>query len=156
MKLDDVSVMYIIPALRLLPPKMDSDEAIVMLLTIGLQESRFRYRTQIGGPARSYWQFERGGGVRGVVSHHASAGYIGQVAERLDYELTTDTLHNAMAYDGVLAACMARLLLWTDPYPLPVIDDTDGAWDLYLRVWRPGKPHPDTWRDLHRQAVEHI
>ncbi len=34
----------------------------------------------------------------------------------------------------------ARLLLWTDAKPLPAIGDEQGAWDYYLRNWRPGKP----------------
>ena len=25
------------------------------------------------------------------------------------------------------------------------VDDADGAWECYLRTWRPGKPHPETW-----------
>ena len=43
--------------------KFRSTAADVLLLAIGLQESRFEHRQQIGGPARSFWQFERGGGV---------------------------------------------------------------------------------------------
>ena len=39
----------ILPAvLGMLPAKMDSPEARAMLLTIGLQESRFEHRVQIG------------------------------------------------------------------------------------------------------------
>ena len=45
------------PAAKLLPG-MDSAKARVMLLAIGLQESRFEHRRQIGGPARGFWQFE--------------------------------------------------------------------------------------------------
>lgn len=52
------------PALKLLP-SMDSVRARMMLLAIGLQESRFEHRRQLGnGPARGFWQFESGGGVR--------------------------------------------------------------------------------------------
>ena len=36
-------------ALSLLPDRMASDEAIVMLLAIGLQESRFQHRRQLVG-----------------------------------------------------------------------------------------------------------
>ncbi|MCV6902125.1 MAG: hypothetical protein NTT76_05400, partial [Achromobacter xylosoxidans] len=58
------------PALALLPAGMDTQAAHVMLLAIGLQESRFTHRQQIGGPARGFWQFEKGtrasrGGVWG-------------------------------------------------------------------------------------------
>ncbi|MGL5703631.1 MAG: hypothetical protein ACRCW5_11040, partial [Cetobacterium sp.] len=46
------------PALELLPSKMNSDKAKVMLLAIGLQESRLIHRRQIRGPAKSFLQFE--------------------------------------------------------------------------------------------------
>jgi hypothetical protein len=35
-----------------LPGRFASLEATVLLVAIGLQESRFKYRQQIGGPAR--------------------------------------------------------------------------------------------------------
>ncbi|MFD2404962.1 hypothetical protein [Azorhizophilus paspali] len=38
---------------------MNSLQAETMLLAIGLQEFAFRHRHQIGGPAHSYWMFER-------------------------------------------------------------------------------------------------
>src|SRR5690606_35531315 len=69
MDLDVVVEQAIWPAYALLPSRMDSDRATVMLLAIGLQESRFEHRRQIKGPARGFWQFERGGGVRGVMTH---------------------------------------------------------------------------------------
>src|SRR5690606_27518522 len=62
----------VVPGLELLPSRMDTPKARLMLLAIGLQESRFDHRRQIGGPARGLWQFERGGGVRGVLRHPSS------------------------------------------------------------------------------------
>ena len=47
-------------------------------------------------------------------------------------------VHAALEHDDVLAAAFARLLLWTDPKSLPALNDADGAWQLYLRTWRPG------------------
>ena len=47
----------------------------------------------------------------------------------------------------------ARLLLFTDPKRLPEVGDAKGAWNLYIRTWRPGKPHRGTWNDLYDQAV---
>ena len=44
-------------ALALLPSAMDTPQAHCMLLAIGLQESRFVHRRQIGGPACGFWQF---------------------------------------------------------------------------------------------------
>jgi hypothetical protein len=51
------------PAAKILPT-YDSPKARMMLLVIGLQESRFEHRRQIGGPAVSFWQVEEGGGTR--------------------------------------------------------------------------------------------
>jgi hypothetical protein len=45
-------------------------------------------------------------------------------------------------HDG-LATCFARLLLWTDPQAMPTTQQA--GWDCYMRNWRPGKPHPDSW-----------
>ena len=59
-------------ALLLLPAKMTSPQAEVMLLAIGLQESQFEHRCQLGnGPAKSFWQGEQGGGmVAGLLSYN--------------------------------------------------------------------------------------
>ncbi|MCY1303002.1 hypothetical protein D9M70_526890 [compost metagenome] len=50
----------------------------------------------------------------------------------------------ALEHDDVLAAGFARLLLWSDPKPLPLAGDEQGAFDLYLRTWRPGAYHRGT------------
>lgn len=136
------------PALRELPPRMTSLEALVMLFAIGLQESGFTARRQYGnGPARGFWQFEEGGGVHGVLTHPASRDLaLVAVGERADPWAALET-------DDVLAATFARLLLWTDAKPLPKTDNPWGAWDYYLRTWRPGKPHPETWMGHHAESV---
>ena len=59
----------------------------------------------------------------------------------------------------MLAAGIARLLLWTDPKPLPKRFEPRAeaqAWSYYERVWRPGKPHPETWDDCWRAAVKAV
>ena len=53
----------------------------------------------------------------------------------------------------MLAAAAARLLLFTDPKRLPQLGDEAGAWALYLRVWRPGKPHKRTWPALYARSI---
>jgi len=55
MNLQQVSDQLIDTSMQLLPDRMDSAKARVMLLAIGLQESRFTYTHQIGGPAHGYW-----------------------------------------------------------------------------------------------------
>ena len=142
------------PGLALLPKPMDTDAARVMLLAIGLQESRLIHRRQIGGPARGLWQFERGGGVVGVLRHRASAELAEDVCAQRGVEPTPAKLYEALALDDLLACAIARLLLFTDPRPLPRTDaPAESAWDYYIRNWRPGKPHRRTWDAFHEVAV---
>jgi len=152
--LQTISDTAIEPALDLLPSRMDSAEARVMLLAIGLQESRFLYRKQIKGPARGFWQFERGGGVVGVLNHAATAHHANLICQARGVEPMSTDVYMALEKDDVLAAAFARLLLWTDPYPIP--DEKDAAWALYERTWRPGKPHRQTWDAFFEQAQEFV
>jgi hypothetical protein len=138
------------PALRLLPHEMTSDEARQLLIAIGLQESGFETREQYGGgPARGYWQFEQGteashGGVWGVYLHPASGPSLEYVCARRSVAFDPVEIYETLALDDVLAAAVARLLMFTDPYALPV--DVEPAWHMYAdRTWRPGKPRPDDW-----------
>lgn len=147
-------------ALFMLPPAMTSPQARVMLFAIGLQESRFEHRFQVvqgkpgaKGPARGYWQFERGGGCKGVVNHAASRFWMANLCAARDVPLDAGAIWTAIETDDVLAAGAARLLLFTDPPKLPDVGDVGGAWNLYLRVWRPGKPHPQTWPNLYMDAM---
>ncbi len=144
------------PALALLPAKMDTPAARVQLLAIGLQESRFLHRRQTKGPAMGFWQFERGGGVRGVLSHASTWQAAREVCAARDVEPTASDVYNMLEHDDVLAAAFARLLLWTDPARLPAVGEVNAAWALYLRTWRPGKPHPQTWGGLYAQAVAEV
>lgn len=127
------------PAYALLPAGMRSKEATVMLLAIGLQESDFKHRKQIKGPARSFWQFEFGGGFRGVQLHQATAKYAETLAaERGLANLNPRDQFNQLETDDVYGAGMSRLLLWTDPRALPALNCSDDAFEYYLRNWRPG------------------
>jgi hypothetical protein len=131
------------------------DRARVMMLAITGQEADAQFRRQHGnGPARGLWQFERGGGVAGVLSHRSSARLAAALCEWRGVEASTTAVHPALERDDVLAAGFARLLLWTDAKPLPSLDAEDVAWAYYLRNWRPGKPHPATWPGHWRMARE--
>jgi len=153
MTLKEIIASALNPAFAMLPSKMDTPAARVMSLAIGLQESRFLHRRQIGGPARGFWQFEQGGGVRGVLTHPSSRELAYGVCDEREVAATSRDVYNTLEHDDVLAAAFARLLLWTDPQRLPSLGDVDGAWALYLRTWRPGKPHPDSWPALYAQAL---
>lgn len=141
------------PALRLLPECMTSDEARVMLGTITLQESGLTTRQQHGGPAHGLWQFERGGGVRGVLTHPASKAHARAMCAKRHVSPTVDAVYEAILRDDLLAAGFARLFLWTDPQALPALGDEASAWELYLRVWRPGKPRPTHFAGNYRTAL---
>jgi len=126
-----------------------------MLLAIGLQESRFEHREQIGGPARGFWQFEAGG-VRGVLTHPASRDYAQAVCETRHVAPMAPTVLRRLAVDDLLACAFARLLLYTDPRALPAVGKGGEAWAYYLRNWRPGKPRARSWNGFYAQAVEAV
>lgn len=146
------------PALAILPAAMDTPQARVMVLAICLQESGLIHRRQMGnGPARGFPQFELGtrqsrGGVWGVYLHDASRFWLEQLCASRGVQFLPESIWRALETDDVLAAGVARLLLFTDPKRLPATDDPDGAWGLYLRTWRPGKPRPETWPGNHALA----
>lgn len=141
---------FILPAAYdVLPMPMRSDRASAMLIAIGLQESAFKARKQQhGGPARGFWQFEEAG-VRGVLTHQRSAKIAERCCTALSYTGIAPAVPGemliALQHNDVLAACFARLLLWTLLTPLPGVDDHELAWDQYFSAWRPGRPVPATW-----------
>lgn len=156
MTLEEIIRNAYLPALVIIGVK-DSPEAQVQTLTTGLQESRFTARRQMGmGPAMGFWQFERGGGVKGVLNHDASKAKALTLCAARGVEANPMAVWLALENDDVLAAGFCRLLLLTDPRPLPAVNDTNGAWACYLRNWRPGKPHPETWSRFHQQAQEFV
>lgn len=124
-------------------PTWSTPDARRMLLAIAGQESGWTHRTQIGGPATGFWQFEEGGAVKGVLAHRATAFTARLLAGALEAPVGPHTVHAALVWNDTLAAGFARLLLWTHPQPLPTTQDA--AWVYYLSLWRPGKPHPSSW-----------
>lgn len=139
-----------------LPVRFNSQAARLMMLSIQKQEDPEERRYQVvrrvdgtlpqnivgpktaKGPARSLWQMESGGGVKGVLSHKATAEHIRAICDHYNVPATAKACWEAIEHNDVLAACFARLLLWSDPLPLPKINDAEGAFALYLRTWRPG------------------
>lgn len=137
----DIEQNAIDPALALLPDRMDTPDARVMIRAICLQESRMEHRVQVlngggRGPARGLAQFERGGGVKGVLTHRSSAQLAQQVCKVRGVNPDPRTVWAALEFDDVLAMAFARLLLWTDAAPIP--DEEEEGWEVYLRTWRPG------------------
>ena len=158
----------VVPAgMALLPKTCDSPAARAMLVAIALQESRLAHRWQVlqgggKGPARGLLQFESGtrasrGGVWGVYLHPASADLLRTLCTARSVPCDPQAIWRAIETDDVLAAGVARLLIYTDPLKLPALGDAVGAWQLYAhRCWRPGKPHPETWPGYYAQALEAI
>jgi len=148
------------PALSLLPARMDSEVAAVVILAICLQESELRHRRQMGytsaqpGGARGYPQFERVGSDE-VLRHPASQTAARMVCLAVDYEAEDlDDVWRALEHGDVLAAAWARLALWRHPDALPT--DQDEAWRQYLAVWAPGRPRPEDWPANYGRAVEEV
>src|SRR5699024_5570463 len=100
---------------------MTSDEARVMLGATALQESGLATRQQYGGPAHGLWQFERGGGVRGVLNYHTTRAHARSLCAKRHVSPTSLAVYEALPHDDVLAAGFARLYLWTDPRALPAL-----------------------------------
>ncbi|AKC04799.1 lysozyme [Pseudomonas phage YH30] len=169
MTADQVFNQVLPEAYKLLPASMNSPEASVMLLAIGLQESRFASRRQLVnsinsegrkvllplGPAKGYWQMEKGGAVKGLLNFWkpATKELVHSVCKARGVPATQDAVWDALEHDDVLACALARILLYTDPHRLPPIKAQAEAWDFYLRQWRPGQPHEATWPELYRKAV---
>ncbi len=128
-----------------------TDAARVLVMTVAGQESTWKNRRQIGGPARGFWQFEKGGGVAGLFQ--ATPQQLRKVCDALDIPFNQTDVFEAMAWNDLLAGSMARLLLFSDPAALPAVGDKDGGLQFYLRNWRPGVPHPEFWPGLYNQSL---
>jgi hypothetical protein len=137
-------------ALALLPGRMNSLSARAMMLATAGQESQFRARKQIvkpgvPPPAMGLWQFERGGGVTEILESLNTRPFILPILRMLAIPPMPAAVHEAIAYHDPLAAVCARLLLYRDPRTMPTKTQSVLGWDIYLRNWRPGKPHPEKW-----------
>lgn len=144
-------------AFSLLPPKMNSHEAAVMVLAICFQESHMIRRRQLGnGPARGLPQFEKGnptskGGVWGVMNHYIVGPLAKEFCLKLGVKPDVETVYNELEFNDVLAFGMARLLLWSSPKALP--RHQQEGWDMYLAIWNPGKPRPLEWPASWKAAI---
>jgi hypothetical protein len=128
---------------------VDSPDARRIMLAIALQESGLKHRRQVGsggdedGPAASYWQFEKGGGCKGVLSHKLLAPPMRLICDAYNVQANAQAMWEAMRYQDIVAAAAARLLIYSLPGKLPTT--AVQGWEQYLSAWRPGKPHPETW-----------
>lgn len=169
MTLSEFDKVSVTPGLALLPATWDSLEARAFMFATALQESELAHRYQIvqgrpgaKGPARSFYQFELGtreskGGVWGIFLHKASRAHLQTVCAARGVPFDPTSIWLAIEHDDVLASACARLLMRTDAQALPKLGDEDGAWKMYrYRLWRPGKPHPETWPANYRRALAYV
>lgn len=150
-----INELMLTPLFAILPSKMNTPNARAMLLAIGLQESKFKYRKQFGGPAKGFWQFELNG-VKGVLNHSASQDFAVSLLRELVIPGKSKATYKATQYNDLLAAGFARLLLWTLPDALPEQEEINKGWEQYIEAWRPGKPHKETWETNWTVAWETI
>lgn len=114
------------------------------MIAIPWQESRIKHRKQIGGPAISYAQFEHIAVVE-VLTNDYTRDDARRLCQALDVLPNSRVVHQAMQYCDVLAAGFTRLLLWLHPHPLPTTELA--GWRYYIRQWKPGKPHEESWAE---------
>jgi len=136
-----------------------SPEAMRFLLAIAGQESECTHRYQVlasgnPGPARSFYQGEAMGGMILCVTSRTLDAKITAAGRRLceAASVRPEAAHIWRAIEGHdgLAHGLARLLVLSDPAPLPARQEE--AWRYYLRTWRPGAPRPEKW-PRHWQAA---
>lgn len=143
-----------------------SRKADVLVMCCAGQESRWKDRLQIGigqyhpqtVGARSYWQMEStwGGPVAINDVQQKAGAKLAAVCAELEIPSDELTLYEACAWNDMLACALARLNLWIDPAPLPEVGNKEGAWSYYLRCWKPGAPHHDSWSEVYDQSVAAI
>lgn len=131
-------------ACALLGDQFTSDQAITLLAAIGYQETGFRARAQVGGPALGLFSMQENA-VADLLAASSTGAHLAACADACVAPPTAAGIYAALREDDILAAQAARLLLWAEPSPLP--DSADAGWAYYLRVWRPGKPRPAAWAD---------
>lgn len=152
---------FIEPALVLLPPRLTSYDARVLLLAVALQETHLVFRTQKTGrpydkgPGRGLWFQERPSVERVMTDRNAKDAAIELCKDRgVPYDCAL--VHAKLEYDDTLAAGFARLLFFVDPKPLPKLSETVEGWETYLRCWRPAKQRLDDWVLNHAAAREAV
>ena len=132
-------------------PQMADPRAAFLLSCIAITESDLRYTRQTPqGPARSLWQIEPLTGGLAMRRAAINAGW----QDVLDLYDLGGPLGEVLTDNQQSAAAAARLLLWFDPAPLPASADPRACLDAYLRVWRPGKPHPARFMAAHAETVQ--
>lgn len=149
--------LVIRPTLRWLAtfdPGVDSLEAELQLLATAIQESNLKARKQMPrGPARSLFQIESPTAYSVLNKWKPARDFC--EALLLSTGNLTDFSY-MLKFSDAGACAIARGILRLDPRPLPKIGDQGGAWECYMRCWRPGKPRPEKWAATYKLAMESV
>jgi hypothetical protein len=132
-------------------------QARTFLLAVAIQETDLTERAQrIGsggvGPARGWWQFEMPT-IGLMLGHKAASPRLSSLCEAAWVRCAAPDIWRCLEGHDFLALGVARLLLLTDPQPVPLT--AAEGWDCYARrLWRPGKPHPAKWGHAWEAATQ--
>ena len=149
--METLLALTIRPTLAWMGKPYDSPEAARMLACIAQTESSCLHRRQISGPARSWWQCEP------PTLHDLLKRWqlgVDKLTALGLYPAIWDDPRTVLEWSETAGCVVARGLLWLDPHPLPTTAEDGLA--TYLRVWRPGRPHPErftaAWAALHESV----
>lgn len=132
----------IIPTLDLMDPILNSKEAQQYLLTIAQQESRLTFEDQMKfGPARGLWQNEIEF-VEDAVTRGAK--WLQPVCAHLNLPMIPEEIWGQLDRNDMLACGVARVKLKLSSHPL-TMNRAYGWSRIYIPIWDPGIPRPDTW-----------
>lgn len=137
----------------LLPSIPASESGVALLLAIAGQESNWSDVAQAGsGDALGPWQMQRNT-CADILTNRATDAKAIVVCATLKVTPNASAVFDALLANSRLASAFARLDLWSDPAPLPVVGDKQGAWDYYDRVWKPGVARPEAWSAVYEATL---
>ena len=129
---NQIRKLVIVPALDAIG--MGGEDAVELVFNTGLVESHYKYISQVGGPALSFWQVE----PSTAYDHYENyLGYRAELSQRIEnatgcnesdieWNLTTN-----LAFDCI----MARIKYRRSPLPLPKFDDIEGQAFIWKKVY---------------------
>lgn len=126
-------------------------EAAVFLLAVAIQESHLQFRKQFaGGPARGLFQMES--------EPLSMMTLVMKKNPELRAMLPTadpKEMWNLLEFpeNDKYGVYIARTALKSDPAPIPRLGNVEGAWEYYLKHWRPGKPRKEKWAISYEAAL---
>lgn len=151
----------LIPALKFLPPQLDSINVRVLLLSIGFQESGFVSRVQVKDDnmqddivGKGFYQFTYIA-CKDVYEFQTNRFNFLDILNQLRIQNSARAVHTAIQFHDILATITARIFLYQSPLSVPCCDDYKSMWYIYKSRWRPGRPRRENW-DTHCKRAKEI